>query len=83
MAADAIASAIASAVSPYVQQATAASQGVAVSDAVQEATETQAVTLKEAASGDMQAVRLLAKEQAAKAATAPKNFSRTTVDHLA
>lgn len=73
--------AIAGAVAGYVQKITAGSQS-GQSAAVQEATETPAVTMQEAARGDMQAVRKLAQQQQAQAATrAPA--AGATIDHLA
>jgi hypothetical protein len=78
------ANAIASATAGYVQKITASSQG-GQSAAMQEAMESPAVTLKEAASGDMQAVRKLAKEQqqAQVMAATPRAATRAIVDHLA
>jgi hypothetical protein len=76
---------IASAVAPYVQKVTAGSQSTAQAAAMQEASETAAVTQNEAARGDMQAVRKLARQQQQAQAmeSAPKTGTRTAVDHLA
>lgn len=75
--------AIANAVAGYVQKITTGSQGSGQSAAIQEATETPAVTMKEAAHGDIQAIRKLAQEQQAQAMnSAPKTEPWTTVDHL-
>jgi hypothetical protein len=81
--------AIASVTAAYVQQATSSSQ----SAAMQEANETSAVTQKEAARGDMQAVHKLAKAAQQAAAMnptpspvptpAPAASTATTVDTLA
>lgn len=58
------ASAVTSAASNYVKQVTGNSAGASgASSALQEATETPAVTAKEAAQGDPVAKRLLAKQQ--------------------
>jgi hypothetical protein len=75
---------IASVTAGYVQKATGGSQGGGQSAAMQEATETPAVTQQEAARGDMQAVRKLAKERQQAVATnpAPRASTRATVDHL-
>jgi uncharacterized membrane protein (DUF106 family) len=77
--------AIASVTAAYVQKASGGSQGSAQSAAVQEATETAAVTMKEAARGDMQAVRKLAKQQMQAVAMnpAPPASARTAVNVLA
>lgn len=50
----------------------------AAQSALREASETQAQTAKEAGSGDNQARRLLAKEEAAKEAAAPIQAKHTT-----
>jgi len=81
--------AIASITAAYVQQAGGGSQAGGLSAALQEATETPAVTMKEAASGDMQAVRKLAKQQQQAMATrqapapTPAPSPQATVDALA
>jgi hypothetical protein len=66
-------------------QAAPSAAALASQAAIQEANETAATTIKEAASGDKQAMRLLAKQQANTANTAPTPQSREagTVSHLA
>lgn len=83
MAVNPVAGASASAVAVSVPNTNASSKNGSVTAAMQEAMETAVQTQKEASSGDMQAVRLLAQERQKKMNAAPKGGSLRSVDHLA